>query len=206
MGGHHSRSRGCLGQENGGSTVWCDCSSYSDRMNANWVSESISRGWNLGLSLAFGEWVVSCSSPVHFWDRLGSDSIKGAVLEDVPKEDGKLKIEGSAMVAYASSKEEVLETLKKDIYAESGVWDFSKVSSWYPSRRWPRLTMYRFRFTLSNVLSACQLMKLRSRRCSVASHYLSLVIYTLLSSCYRPNLSHLGWSSLTAAFCTWCTI
>jgi len=60
---------------------------------------------------------------------LGSDSIKGAILEDVPKEDGKLKIEGSAMVAYASSKEEVLETLKKDIYAESGVWDFSKVSS-----------------------------------------------------------------------------
>lgn len=32
------------------------------------------------------------------------------------------------MVAYASSKEEVLEKLKKDIYAESGVWDFSKVS------------------------------------------------------------------------------
>jgi hypothetical protein len=32
------------------------------------------------------------------------------------------------MVAYASSKEEVMETLKKDIYAESGVWDFSKVS------------------------------------------------------------------------------
>jgi len=51
----------------------------------------------------------------------------GAILEDVPKEDGKLKIEGSAMVAYASSKEEVLEALKKDIYAESGVWDFSKV-------------------------------------------------------------------------------
>jgi len=49
-------------------------------------------------------------------------------LEDVPKEDGKLKIEGSAMVAYASSKEEVLETLKKDIYANSGIWDFSKVS------------------------------------------------------------------------------
>jgi hypothetical protein len=40
-----------------------------------------------------------------------------------------LKIEGSAMVAYASSKEEVLERLKEDIYAKSGVWDFSKVRS-----------------------------------------------------------------------------
>jgi len=51
----------------------------------------------------------------------------GAILKDVPKEGGKLLIEGSAMVAYASSKEEVLEQLKKDVYAESGVWDFSKV-------------------------------------------------------------------------------
>ena len=30
------------------------------------------------------------------------------------------------MVALASSKEEVLETLKKDIYARSDVWDMSK--------------------------------------------------------------------------------
>jgi hypothetical protein len=35
---------------------------------------------------------------------------------------------GSAMVALASSKEEVLEILKNDIYAKSEVWDFSKVS------------------------------------------------------------------------------
>jgi hypothetical protein len=63
-----------------------------------------------------------------------------------------LKIEGSAMVAYASSKEEILETLKKDIYADSGVWDFSKVCL--------QCTLFessadfcRSRFTLSNVLS-----------------------------------------------------
>jgi len=31
------------------------------------------------------------------------------------------------MVALAESKEEVLEILKKDIYAESGVWDFGNV-------------------------------------------------------------------------------
>ena len=36
-------------------------------------------------------------------------------------------MEGSALVAVASSKEEIIERLKKDIYAESGVWDLSKV-------------------------------------------------------------------------------
>jgi uncharacterized protein len=35
---------------------------------------------------------------------------------------------GSAIVALASSKEEVLEILKNDIYTKSEVWDFSKVS------------------------------------------------------------------------------
>ncbi|KAH8592715.1 hypothetical protein B0O99DRAFT_516917 [Bisporella sp. PMI_857] len=73
--------------------------------------------------------------PKHF-DGLqaGLDSgfwkMGGAILEEVPKEDGKLKIEGSAMVASASSKEEVIELLKKDVYAVSGVWDFSKIQIW----------------------------------------------------------------------------
>ena len=39
-----------------------------------------------------------------------------------------MKFAGSAMVALASSKEEVLEILKNDIYAKNEVWDFSKVS------------------------------------------------------------------------------
>lgn len=52
----------------------------------------------------------------------------GAILEEVPKEGEGLKFLGSAMVASASSKEEVLEILKNDIYAKSQVWDFSKVS------------------------------------------------------------------------------
>jgi len=51
----------------------------------------------------------------------------GALLEEVPAEGAPLKIEGSCMVALASSKDEVLEMLKKDIYATSGVWDFSKI-------------------------------------------------------------------------------
>ena len=33
---------------------------------------------------------------------------------------------GSVMVAVADSKEEVLERLKADIYATSGVWNFDK--------------------------------------------------------------------------------
>lgn len=33
------------------------------------------------------------------------------------------------MVALCSSKEEVIEALKNDIYAKSNVWDFSKVCS-----------------------------------------------------------------------------
>jgi len=61
--------------------------------------------------------------------RLSTKLIKiGALLEEVPAEGAPLKIEGSCMVALASSKDEVLEMLKKDIYAKSGVWDFSKVS------------------------------------------------------------------------------
>jgi hypothetical protein len=50
------------------------------------------------------------------------------LLEEVPKEGADLKFQGSAMVAFASSKEEVIEQLKGDIYAKNEVWDFSKVS------------------------------------------------------------------------------
>ncbi|KAE9377721.1 hypothetical protein N431DRAFT_434866 [Stipitochalara longipes BDJ] len=51
----------------------------------------------------------------------------GAILEEVPKEGEQLKFLGSAMVARASSKEEVLEILKNDIYSKSEVWDLEKV-------------------------------------------------------------------------------
>lgn len=36
-------------------------------------------------------------------------------------------MQGSAMIALASSKEEVIEYLKNDIYTKSGVWNFDKV-------------------------------------------------------------------------------
>jgi hypothetical protein len=50
------------------------------------------------------------------------------LLEEVPKEGEQMKMLGSAMVASASSKEELLEILKNDIYAKSEVWDLDKVS------------------------------------------------------------------------------
>jgi hypothetical protein len=49
------------------------------------------------------------------------------LLEEVPKEGEPLKFQGSTMIALASSKEELLEVLKDDIYAKSEVWDLSKV-------------------------------------------------------------------------------
>ncbi|KAH0358622.1 hypothetical protein KCU89_g19500, partial [Aureobasidium melanogenum] len=45
----------------------------------------------------------------------------------VPKEGSPLKINGSVMMAVASSKEEVLEKIKKDVYAGQGVWDMDKI-------------------------------------------------------------------------------
>ena len=54
------------------------------------------------------------------------------MLEDVPKEGSPLKITGSVMMAVASSKEEVMEKIKSDIYADKGVWDMDKVSCHAP--------------------------------------------------------------------------
>jgi uncharacterized protein len=48
-------------------------------------------------------------------------------MEEAPKEGQPLKLNGSALMIYAASREEVLEQLKNDIYATSGVWDLSKV-------------------------------------------------------------------------------
>ncbi|OJD28801.1 ycii-related domain protein [Diplodia corticola] len=51
----------------------------------------------------------------------------GGFLEDVPKEGEPMKMLGSAMLAWAATKEEVLEKLKRDVYTENQVWDWSKV-------------------------------------------------------------------------------
>lgn len=54
----------------------------------------------------------------------------GAVLTEVPADDepSSLQFAGSTIIAVAESKEEVLEILKKDVYAQTGVWDVENVS------------------------------------------------------------------------------
>ena len=63
------------------------------------------------------------------------------------------------MLALASSKEEVMEKIKKDIYADKGVWDMDKVSARCFVRVWRRGRNEvadgfggRFRFSRSRVL------------------------------------------------------
>ncbi|KAL5604948.1 hypothetical protein FOVSG1_005095 [Fusarium oxysporum f. sp. vasinfectum] len=48
---------------------------------------------------------------------------------DYPPIDGQEKaIDGSCIVANAPSREEVMEEIRKDIYATSGVWNFEKIT------------------------------------------------------------------------------
>ncbi|KAK0720905.1 hypothetical protein B0H67DRAFT_484616 [Lasiosphaeris hirsuta] len=56
----------------------------------------------------------------------------GAILEDVPVDDSpsSLKMTGSTVVITAESKEEILKTLRNDIYAKSGVWDVDNAQIW----------------------------------------------------------------------------
>ena len=51
----------------------------------------------------------------------------GATLEEPAKEGEPLKINGSAMIASAATKEEVIETLKQDVYTTNGIWNWDKV-------------------------------------------------------------------------------
>lgn len=52
--------------------------------------------------------------------------------DDVPTSDNSKgpQIKGTVLLAYAESKEEVLEQLKRDVYTESGVWNWEKVQIW----------------------------------------------------------------------------
>jgi uncharacterized protein len=60
----------------------------------------------------------------------------GAMLEEVPKEGEGLKIMGSAMMAHAATKEEVLEAIKQDIYFKTNVWNLDKVRLHIYPKRW----------------------------------------------------------------------
>lgn len=52
------------------------------------------------------------------------------MFSDVPKEGETPPVIGSAVLAFAKTKEEVIDLLKRDIYTEQGVWDWSKVQIW----------------------------------------------------------------------------
>lgn len=60
----------------------------------------------------------------------------GAMLEEVPKEGEGLKILGSAMMAHAATKEEILEAIKQDIYFKSNVWNLDKVRLHMSTSKW----------------------------------------------------------------------
>lgn len=53
----------------------------------------------------------------------------GAVLNDVPTSDdpSTFSFAGSTIVIQASSRDEIKEVLRRDVYAKSGVWDVENV-------------------------------------------------------------------------------
>ncbi|KAI1819089.1 hypothetical protein F4861DRAFT_544274 [Xylaria intraflava] len=61
------------------------------------------------------------------WAKTG-----GGILNEKPEGDDPTKYSfyGSAVVVVAESKEEILERLRGDIYATSGVWDLDKIQIW----------------------------------------------------------------------------
>ena len=77
--------------------------------------------------------------PQHFANlrpvtESGLVQMGGAVLSDVPAtlaaDPATLRFAGSALVVMASSRAEVLEVLRKDVYAASGVWDVDQAQMW----------------------------------------------------------------------------
>lgn len=49
------------------------------------------------------------------------------MLEEPVTEGETPKMSGSVMLCGATTKEEVIERLKRDVYVKSGVWDWDKV-------------------------------------------------------------------------------
>jgi uncharacterized protein YciI len=66
--------------------------------------------------------------PLHKENRV----ILGGAMFSHPPQDGESPppMVGSALLAYAETKEEVMEIVKNDIYATSGVWDLNKIQIW----------------------------------------------------------------------------
>ncbi|KAA8634249.1 hypothetical protein SMACR_05525 [Sordaria macrospora] len=62
----------------------------------------------------------------------GCFQMGGAVLSEPPTSDDPktFKFAGSTIVLLAESREEVIEILKGDVYAQKGVWDVEKAQMW----------------------------------------------------------------------------
>jgi hypothetical protein len=58
----------------------------------------------------------------------------GASLDEPVKEGEGPKINGSVMIVCADSKEDVMKFVESDVYADSKVWDLSKVCKRLPLR------------------------------------------------------------------------
>jgi uncharacterized protein YciI len=56
----------------------------------------------------------------------------GAVLNEIPPSDdpSTFSFAGSTIVIQASSREEIKEVLRQDVYAKSGVWDVENAQMW----------------------------------------------------------------------------
>ncbi|TPX12332.1 uncharacterized protein E0L32_006979 [Thyridium curvatum] len=59
--------------------------------------------------------------------KSGKWTMGGATLAKPSVEGQQKEFNGSCIVAHAASKEEVLEEVRKDIYATSGVWNLDKI-------------------------------------------------------------------------------
>jgi uncharacterized protein YciI len=62
----------------------------------------------------------------------GCFQMGGAILDEVPVDDepSSMKMSGSTIVMVASSRDEVVNLLREDVYAKNGVWDVDNVQMW----------------------------------------------------------------------------
>ncbi|KAL9128634.1 MAG: hypothetical protein Q9217_002730 [Psora testacea] len=62
--------------------------------------------------------------------------VGGALLDEPVKEGGNLKMNGSFLLAVAETREEVIKTLREDIYTTARVWDWNRIEI-HPVSRCP---------------------------------------------------------------------
>jgi hypothetical protein len=61
--------------------------------------------------------------------QVNQESDVGATVEKPPIGDEPRSFNGSFVVAKATTREEVLDEIKKDVYAQRGIWNVDKVGT-----------------------------------------------------------------------------